>query len=614
MVWSGAFGLLAEYTTAEIERVVRLAAAQGATTLRFNAFLKGLDHEWGGDGLVRGLRRADDGADALTQLVRLLDAAQRSGILVQVVLGTSHWLRYGFGGADFVLKGLISNRERAENNRRLVGTEEGIAAYIAHVVRPLCRRVGRHPALMGFLVVNEGYAMVPHESTPLSTNSDVTVPLVALQRFINRVAGELRRALPGVLLASSLKLKPHADFLSRRGIAPLALWYEDAALVAAGGDLDGVMSHHQYQYYPESAAAPTSSPFLYSKLQLRALYSTSAKPTLVGEFPIQGLVRAAHNPTEMALETAYVALRRGGHSGGFTWCVRARDDADDATAAAIDAAYRAVRLAMPALPRTLSIERTCETQPSPPTKPPPPPVPSSARPHPPLRPSGLPLGPGSPSPGASLSALTSATWDVLTLIPLGQVAADAEAAPPTAVQLGEVQVASAVLVVAATIACVTLAARLALGQGRRRLLGGCCGSRARTQPPQPQRARPRPREAPSTSSRGRYQRAASVASADCRSSPNKAAARKGRGGPTTAKHPEGGRQSRQWLRPWRDFLGSQTTTTTTTTITTGGPRRSLAEAAKHRIEAAARDLTPASRLHKWRSPSEAWPSSSVDLD
>ena len=609
MVWSGAFGLLAEHTSAEIERVVRLAAAQGATTLRFNAFLKGLDHEWGGDGLVRGLRSADDGADAPTQLVRLLDAAQRSGILVQVVLGTSHWLRYGFGGADGVLKGLISNRERVENNQRLVGTEEGVGAYIAHVVRPLCRRIGRHPALMGFLVVNEGYSMVPHESTPLSTNTDVTVPLAALQRFVNRVAGELRRAMPGALLASSLKLKPHAPFLSRRGIAPLALWYEDGALVAAGGDPHGVMSHHQYQYYPESAAAPTSSPFLYSKLQLRALYATSAKPTLVGEFPIQGLARAAHNPTEMSLEAAYTALRRGGHSGGFTWCVRMRDDADDATAAAIDAAYRAVRLAMPALPRPLLIDRTCEpapTHPSPPPMPPPTPPPPS-------------------SPGAAVlpGEVTSArrpqgpaTWDVLTLIPLGhapgrpaaasEAAADAEAAPRTALlQLDGAQAAWAALyLVALLLVCVALAAglgwsRLALGRGRRGLLG-CGASRARMQP-RPQRARPR--EAPSTSGRGHYQRAASVASADRPSYSRKAAARKSRREEpgTRPDGTEGGRQS----RPWRDFLGSRKPST---------PRRSLAQAAKHRIEAAARNLTPASRLQKWRSPSQALPSSGLDLD
>jgi len=76
----------------------------------------------------------------------------------------------------------------------------------------------------------------------------------------------------------------------------------------------------QYQYYPENAYGPEDSPFLHSDAELKVLHrQTATKPAIAGEFPLEGLVAATHNPNAMSLRQAYEALWAGGYSGGYTW-------------------------------------------------------------------------------------------------------------------------------------------------------------------------------------------------------------------------------------------------------------------------------------------------------
>ncbi|KAL3915238.1 MAG: hypothetical protein SGPRY_007314 [Prymnesium sp.] len=121
--------------------------------------------------------------------------------------------------------------------------------------------------------------------------------LLELQRFVNRLAGTIRRRLPQALLSASLKVKtsqresarcaslhPCTKKLSllglklnsrwddRTGKTAIAHWYEDEALVSAGGDLNGTLDLRQYQYYPEAASGDEDSPFLHSSADLRHLH------------------------------------------------------------------------------------------------------------------------------------------------------------------------------------------------------------------------------------------------------------------------------------------------------------------------------------------------------
>jgi len=145
--------------------------------------------------------------------------------------------------------------------------------------------------------------MVNKEDKIMPTETDATMSLHDLQRFINRLAGTIRRQLPQALLSASLKLKKNSRWDDRTGKTPLALWYSDHALVSAGGDEDGTLDLRQYQYYPEGASGEDESPFLNSAATLRISHEqTDLKPSLVGEFPLEGIARAEHSPTAFDLK------------------------------------------------------------------------------------------------------------------------------------------------------------------------------------------------------------------------------------------------------------------------------------------------------------------------
>lgn len=76
--------MLSTFDEREFEAVVRASRAAGATTLRWNCFLKGIDLVFGSDGYVQTFR-----GDSLAAIKRGLDIAKQHGILVQVVFGSS---------------------------------------------------------------------------------------------------------------------------------------------------------------------------------------------------------------------------------------------------------------------------------------------------------------------------------------------------------------------------------------------------------------------------------------------------------------------------------------------------------------------------------------------
>jgi len=200
----------------------------GANTLRWNAFLKGLDFTWEAQPadvlpthLVSGLREG-----CFDALLTGLDLAANRGLLVQVVLSTAHFLRFGYGGEGAELHEIV-NRDRVAHCVGLFATERGMNAYIQAVLDPLLTKVQGHPALLGFLVVNEGYAMVRKEDSVLTRPTDGTIQLVQLQRWVNRVTGHIRRALPGALLSASLKLRVNTRWNERNDVHGIGVWYSE---------------------------------------------------------------------------------------------------------------------------------------------------------------------------------------------------------------------------------------------------------------------------------------------------------------------------------------------------------------------------------------------------
>ena len=249
MVYSSP-AMLSTFDATAFTRVAEASRRQGASTLRWNAFLKGMDLTFSPQGgVITGL------LPGCLEALRLgLDIAQQHGLLVQVVLATAHFCRCGWGGCDKVLHG-VRNGDRVARNHQMLSTEDGIAGYVEHVLDPILRTIGRHPALFGFLVLNEGYGMVRAEDNLFTYLTDMTLSLVQLQRFVNRIAGHIRRTVgSSAIVSASIKVKTceqeESGGGSCAGKTPPLRWYDDAALVAAGGDPAGTMSMHQIQFYP----------------------------------------------------------------------------------------------------------------------------------------------------------------------------------------------------------------------------------------------------------------------------------------------------------------------------------------------------------------------------
>lgn len=290
---------LSNHNSTEIRQQIQEAKAMGCNSIRWNAFLKGLDLEWDVDGNVIGVC-----PDCLSNLKDGLDLAHEEGMLVQVVLSTAHFLKYGFGGATNEINGIV-NQVRVDNNFNMLTTEQGVADYIANVIEPMCDTIGTHPALLGFVVINEAYGMTDKQDTPNGGWADQNARLNDLRRFVNRVTGSLHRELPGVLCSVS-------------GLAKVGDQYNDVDLVSQGGDADGVLDLNQMQFYPLNHNLNVS-PFSNDRVDLATDWDYEDKPTIAGEFPIEGIANTWRNPEAFTLEEAYEALWDGGYSGGFTW-------------------------------------------------------------------------------------------------------------------------------------------------------------------------------------------------------------------------------------------------------------------------------------------------------
>jgi endo-1,4-beta-mannosidase len=309
---------LSRYKHDEMREQLQTHARIGATVMRWNTFLKGQDLRWDQRGRVTGI--VEGGVEAICDG---LDLAEKNGVLIQITLSTGHFLQYGWKGAADA-----QNKLRVANNKLMFQDEAALDAYLEHVVRPIAKEVGPHPALLGYLIVNEAHAMLDKKDSPNGGWADENVSLAQMQRFVNRVAGTLKSEQPGVLVSVS-------------SIAKLMSFWEDDVLIAAGGDPAGKIDWHQIQFYPDTHIAEWS-PFENTAEQLREAFSVSEKPVVCGEFPMGGLVVGANKRRScehFGLSKAYQRLWDNGHSGGFTWSYNVYNGKSAGEKASIENAY-----------------------------------------------------------------------------------------------------------------------------------------------------------------------------------------------------------------------------------------------------------------------------------
>ena len=182
--------MLIAYNRTRLRQVLSYSVRLGANSLRLNAFVKGLGLQFDEGSRLIGVQPT-----VLNALRDAADLALEHGILLQVVLSTAHFLRFGWGGAAKVVRG-STNQQRVQRNQQLFLNPVRFAQV---VLVQIAAALGKHPAVVGFLLVNEGYAMVRKEDKPLSDVTDASLPLQSLQAFINTAASALKQILPGTL-------------------------------------------------------------------------------------------------------------------------------------------------------------------------------------------------------------------------------------------------------------------------------------------------------------------------------------------------------------------------------------------------------------------------------
>jgi hypothetical protein len=312
---------LSRYKHDEMAEQLAAHARMGASAMRWNSFLKGSDLRWDKHGRVSGM--ADK---AVESIVDGLNLAQKHGVVIQLTLSTGHFLQYGWGGKD------EKNVRRVTNNKAMFENEVAMEAYIRNVIEPITDAVGTHPALLGYLLINEVHAMLPRSDTPNGSWGDVHVPLKLMQRWVNRVAGTIHTRQPGALVTVST-------------IAKLIPMWSDKALIAAGGNAKGTLDWYQIQFYP-TKHLDRWSPFERTADALLKTFGGGKKPLLCGEFPVRGMIDRANKKRTsppFGLKTAYERLWKNGHAGGFTWSYNVYAGMDPAEKQTVEQAYQNLR-------------------------------------------------------------------------------------------------------------------------------------------------------------------------------------------------------------------------------------------------------------------------------
>ncbi len=175
-------------------------------------------------------------------VISILDLAASKGVKMQICLWSFDMLKDQWASDPVA-------------NKLLLTEDAYMNAYINNALVPLVEAVGDHPGLYAWEIFNEPEGMT-NEYASHWPDFVEKVEMPVIQKFINRTAGAIHRAQPGVKVTNGA-----LGFLSATDNASQG-WrnnYTDAALIAAGGDADGYLDLYNIHYY--SWAGVNGSPF-----------------------------------------------------------------------------------------------------------------------------------------------------------------------------------------------------------------------------------------------------------------------------------------------------------------------------------------------------------------
>lgn len=244
--------------------------------------------------LVSGLKE-----NTINNMKKALDIAEEYGVMVSMCLFSHNLMEPDQWG--------IYNEKLDITANELLFEEAGTKAFIDNVLIPVVKAIGNHNALMTWEVFNEPEGMTS-ECSGWTTKK---MALSKIQAFTNKVAAAIHTTNPELLVSTGSVNIQYQKY------------WNDEALIAAGGEANGTLDFFQTHYYPYYQNDAVS-PFINTAAQMASTYGYDSKPMIIGEFPASGWAGDTYNAnmaakTEITTEECYRKAFDGGYAGALAW-------------------------------------------------------------------------------------------------------------------------------------------------------------------------------------------------------------------------------------------------------------------------------------------------------